>query len=111
VGKAYDTSATPRAAASGRTHTGQVAGRAGVATYVRDHWTVENRVHWVRDVTFREDGLPRPDRPLPRVLATFRNLAIGPLRLAGHTRISPTRRRLRHDPALLLTVLGLKNPA
>jgi hypothetical protein len=84
---------------------------AELAAYVRDHWTVENRLHWVRDVTFREDASRVRTGPLPRILATFRNLAIGLLRLAGHTRISPTLRRLRHGPALLTTILGLKKPA
>ncbi|EYT90639.1 hypothetical protein ThrDRAFT_03744 [Frankia casuarinae] len=84
---------------------------AELATYVRDHWTVENRVHRVRDVTFREDASRVRTGPPPRVLATFRNLAIGLLRQAGHPRISPTPRRLRHDPALLTAILGLENPA
>lgn len=27
-----------------------------IGTYVRNHWHIENRLHWVRDVTFTEDG-------------------------------------------------------
>uniref|UniRef100_UPI001EF4E959 ISAs1 family transposase n=1 Tax=Frankia sp. CIT1 TaxID=2880974 RepID=UPI001EF4E959 len=84
---------------------------AELAGYIQGHWTVENRVHWVRDVTFREDASTVRTGPLPRVMATLRNLAIGLIRLAGHTRIAPTIRNIRHDTALLIEIIGLKNPA
>jgi len=38
----------------------------------------------------------------------LRNLAVGLIRQAGHTKIAATIRRLRHDPHLLLTILGLQ---
>ena len=28
-------------------------------TFIRGHWEIENRLHWVKDVTFHEDY---PDR-------------------------------------------------
>ncbi|MGA5135430.1 ISAs1 family transposase [Streptomyces olivoreticuli] len=31
------------------------AGPAHLGTYTRGHWSIENRLHWVRDVTFDED--------------------------------------------------------
>jgi predicted transposase YbfD/YdcC len=83
---------------------------AELAGYVRGQWTIENRLHWVRDVTYREDASRVRTGPLPRLMATFRNLAIGLIRLAGHPRIAPTIRRTRHDNALLLTILCLENP-
>lgn len=84
---------------------------AELAGYVRGQWTIENRLHWVRDVTYREDASRVRTGPLPRLMATFRNLAIGLIRLAGHPRIAPAIRRIRHDNALLLAILGLENPA
>lgn len=80
---------------------------AELAGYVRGHWTIENRVHWVRDVTYREDTSKVRTGPLPRLMATLRNLAIGLIRLAGHPRIAPTIRRIRHDNTLLLAILTL----
>ena len=80
-----------------------------LAGYVRGQWTIENKVHWVRDVTFREDSSRVRTGPRPRIMATLRNLAIGLIRQAGYTRIAATIRKIKHDIALLLTILGLKN--
>jgi hypothetical protein len=41
-------------------------------------------------------------------MATLRNLAIGLIQQAGHTKIAATIRRIRNDPRLLLTILGLQ---
>jgi predicted transposase YbfD/YdcC len=85
------------------------AGPEHLAGYVRGHWTIENKVHWVRDVTFREDSSRVRTGPRPRIMVTLRNLAIGLIRQAGHTRIAATIRKIKHDPALLLAILGLPN--
>jgi predicted transposase YbfD/YdcC len=79
-----------------------------LAGYVRGQWTIENKIHWVRDVTFREDASQVRKSPRFRVMATLRNLTIGLLRQAGYTRIAATIRKIRNDPLLLLTVLGLQ---
>jgi predicted transposase YbfD/YdcC len=78
-----------------------------IATYVRQHWAIENKIHWVRDVTFREDASKVRTDSRPRIMATLRNLAIGLIRQTGHTRIAATIRRLRHNPLLILTLMGL----
>jgi predicted transposase YbfD/YdcC len=83
---------------------------AELAGYVRGQWTIENRLHWIRDVTYREDASRVRTGPLPRLMATLRNLAIGLIRLAGHPRIAPTIRQIRHDNTLLLTILALETP-
>jgi predicted transposase YbfD/YdcC len=82
-----------------------------IAGYVRGHWTIENKVHYVRDVTFREDSSRVRTGPRPRIIATLRNLAIGLIRQAGYTKIAATIRRIKHDPALLIAILGLTNPS
>ncbi len=45
--------------------------------YVRQHWGIENSLHWVRDVTFDEDRSQVRVKNGPRVLATLNNIAIG----------------------------------
>jgi hypothetical protein len=87
------------------------ASPAHLAGYVRGHWTIENKVHWVRDVTFREDSSQVRTGPRPRIMATLRNLAIGLIRQAGYRKIAATIRKTKHDTGLLLTILGLKNPS
>jgi len=76
-----------------------------LAGYVRRHWSIENKIHW--DVTYREDASRVRTASRPRIMATLRNLAIGLIRQAGHTKIAATIRKLRHDPHLLLTILGV----
>ena len=84
------------------------AGPEHLAGYVRGQWTIENKIHWVRDVTFREDASQVRTPPRVRAMATLRNLVIGLIRQAGHTRIAATLRKIRNDPPLLLTILGLR---
>lgn len=42
-------------------------------------------------------------------MVTLRNLALGLIRQAGHTKIAATIRKIKHNPDLLLAILGL-NP-
>ena len=46
----------------------------------RGHWSIENRLHWVRDVTFDEDRCQVRKGHGPQVLACLRNAVIGLLR-------------------------------
>jgi len=78
-----------------------------IAIYVRGHWGIENRVHWVRDVTFGEDASQVRTGTRFRIMATLRNLAIGLIRIAGHVGIAPTIRKIKHSPPLLHAILGL----
>jgi predicted transposase YbfD/YdcC len=64
-----------------------------LAAYVRGHWAIENKIHWVRDVTFREDYSRVRTGSRPRVMATLRNQAIGLIRLAAITGSHPSSAR------------------
>lgn len=68
-----------------------------LAAALRDHWVIENRLHWVRDVTFDEDRSAVRTGHGPAVMATLRNLAISLHRAAGHANIAhATRSSARH---------------
>ena len=69
------------------------ASAARLLALVRAHWTIENRLHWVRDVTFDEDRSQVRRGAGPQVMATLRNLAISLLRLAGAALIAPALRQ------------------
>ena len=43
---------------------------------VRTHWAVENALHWVLDVTFREDDSRVPDQRAARNFAVLRKIAL-----------------------------------
>lgn len=65
----------------------------------RSQWTIENRLHFVRDTTFREDASKIRTGHGPENMATLRNLAINTLRAAGHHNIA------MRPPTLLLRAL------
>jgi predicted transposase YbfD/YdcC len=71
---------------------------ATVATWIQGHWSIENALHWVRDVVFDEDRHQLRTGSGPHVMATLRNTAISLLRLAGHTRIAAALRHHARDP-------------
>ena len=54
------------------------AGAERLLKVSRGHWGIENRVHWVRDVTFDEDRSQVRTGAAPQVMAGLRNLVIGP---------------------------------
>lgn len=64
-----------------------------LAAWVQGHWGIENRLHYVRDVTFREDLSQVRTGHAPRIMATLRSSAISLLRLAGWDNIAAA---LRH---------------
>ena len=63
---------------------------------IRRHWSVENALHWVLDVTFREDDSRVRDRTAARNLALLRRIA---LNLVAGDRSSQTSLRGRRKKA------------
>ena len=55
---------------------------------------MEDRLHWIRDVTYDEDHSQVRTGNGPRVMASLGNLAITVLRLTGETSIAAA---LRHN--------------
>ena len=78
---------------------------ATLAAWVRSHWEIENRLHWVRDVTYQEDKSLVRTGNAPRVMASLRSLAISLLRLDGQTNIAAANRHHARDPQRTLQLL------
>ena len=73
----------------------------------REHWGIENRLHWVRDVVFGEDRSQVRTGSAPQLLAALRNLVIGMLRLGGVKNISAALHHYGWKPWDTLTLIGL----
>lgn len=74
---------------------------------IRGHWSIENCLHWVRDVTFDEDRSQIRTGSAPRVFATIRNLAISLLRLNGVKCIASALRRISWNSERALELIGI----
>ncbi len=65
-----------------------LATAADINACARLEWHVENRLHWVKDVTLREDEQRARTGKGPAVFSVLREAAIGYHRQAGHTNIA-----------------------
>ena len=83
----------------------RTADPATLAAWVRGHWHIENKLHWVRDVTYQEDKSLVRTGNAPRVMATLRSLAISLLRLDGHANIAAANRHHARDPQRTVNLL------
>ncbi|WNO62402.1 ISAs1 family transposase [Streptomyces sp. AM2-3-1] len=77
-----------------------------LAAMIRSHWRIE-ALHHVRDTTFAEDASQLRTGNAPRAMATWRNLSIGALRLAGAQNIAAALRANSRDPNRPLALLGI----
>ena len=82
----------------------QMADPPTLAAWVRGHWHIENKLHWVRDVTCQEDKSLVRTGNAPRVMATLRSADISLLRLDGHSNIAAANRHHARDPQRTLTL-------
>lgn len=77
-----------------------------VETLWRGHWTIENRKHYVRDVTLGEDGNQMHTGEAPRVLATLRSGLIDLWRWKGWTNIADAVRDCAASVPRTLAMIG-----
>ncbi|WP_375167416.1 ISAs1 family transposase [Desulfofundulus thermocisternus] len=74
---------------------------------IRGQWSIENSLHWVRDVTLNEDQSQIRTGSAPCVIASIRNLAISLLRLRGFKNIASGLRKLGWNAELALSLIGI----
>jgi len=68
----------------------------------RGHWSIEKRLHWVKDVVLKEDASRVRTAQAPLILATLRNTVVSCLRMLGFERFTHARRHfaLHFDQAV-----------
>ena len=84
------------------------AGARDLLKLWREHWHIENRLHYVRDFTFDEDRSQVRSGNAPQVMAAIRNLAISLLRLAGAENIASATRKYAAKPALAFAAIDFQ---
>lgn len=79
---------------------------AELAGYIRGHWGIENELHWVLDVAFREDESRTRAGHAGENLALLRRVAVSLLKRAGDDGSIQTRRlKAAWDDQFLLQIL------
>lgn len=76
----------------------------------RGHWSIENELHYVRDVTMGEDASQVRTGSAPQVMAALRNLAVGLLHSSRVTNIAAALRHYSYKPEEALALLGVSYP-
>jgi len=84
-----------------------LADAATLLKWNRGHWGIENRSHYVRDVTFGEDATRIRKGHAPQTLASLRNALLTHLRAQGITNIAAALRIHAYQVARLLANLGI----
>ena len=82
-------------------------GPARLLQIIRQHWHIENRSHWVRDVTYGEDHSQVRTGSIPQAMAALRNTVIGLLRATGEHGIARAHRRYAAHPWAALALIGI----
>lgn len=66
------------------------------AEKIRGHWKIENQLHWVKDVIFKEDTLPITDFQAVSNLSILQTIALNLFRSLGFLSITEGQRWLNH---------------
>jgi predicted transposase YbfD/YdcC len=80
-----------------------------VARAIRDHWGVENGLHWVLDIAFREDESRARVKNSAQNLSVLRQIALNLLKSEKTAKVGVKNKRLKAgwDEPYLLRVLGI----
>lgn len=73
----------------------------------REHWAIENCLHYVRDVTMGEDQSQVRKGAAPEVMAGLRNATLALLRKAGVDNVAAGLREIAWHPGAALRLLGI----
>ena len=83
------------------------ASAAALLKLNREHWTIENQAHWVRDVVLGEDASQVASGKIARVMAAVRSTVLNLLRSAKEPNLAAATRRMAARPWEAVRLLGL----
>ena len=78
---------------------------AHFAQIIRGHWGIENRLHWVKDVVFKEDSLPLKHYNAASNWSLLRNIVINLARQHGYDSLTKAERFFSHNIPQLFSLL------
>jgi hypothetical protein len=87
--------------------TPQAAGPEQVWRLWHEHWHIENKSHWVRDVVFGEDASRAREGTLAEALALLRAAVITRFRLASMDGITTARSQASADLSIATFLVGI----
>jgi predicted transposase YbfD/YdcC len=73
---------------------------------IRGHWLIENSLHYVKDVTFNEDGSKTRTGNAPQNISVIRNFGINMLRRSGYNNIKQAIRMVSNDIKAIARLLN-----
>ena len=84
------------------------SGTVGFAKNTRNHWSIENRLHWVLDVVFKEDESRIRKDHAPENISLIRKMALNMLKKENTEKsgIAIKRKMAGWDNSYLLKVLA-----
>jgi Transposase DDE domain len=81
------------------------ASAARLLALVRAHWKIENRLHWRRDVTLREDHCQLRKGQAPHILALLNSFLLALLDVFGVSNVPKQMRVFDAQPLLAVRLL------
>lgn len=76
------------------------------ASKIRGHWLIENQLHWVKDVFFKEDTWPRHDYTAVTNLSLLTTIALNFYRFLGFSSLKIGQRWLNYELEKLIILLS-----
>lgn len=72
---------------------------------VRSHWEIENSLHWVKDVTLKEDASKIKMGNAPQNMSTIKNIGINLFRKNNYNNIAQAMRLVANDVKTLYDII------
>jgi hypothetical protein len=85
----------------------RIATAADVFKLWHEHWHIENKSHWVRDVVFGEDASRARTGTLPEALALLRAAVISRFHFAGMDAITVARSQASANQQIAAFLVGI----